>query len=131
GDGITVEELLAALDVALDGFALLRDGAVVYANEAAGKLADPVDLLRRHGVPYHGDDGVLEVRSTRVAADLVAVSCRDISERAQAEEQRHIATDLQHALLPATLPPVEGARHAVRYLPWTSGADVGGDWYDL
>jgi serine phosphatase RsbU (regulator of sigma subunit)/PAS domain-containing protein len=42
-----------------------------------------------------------------------------------------IAADLQRALLPAVLPSVGGARHAVRYLPWTHGADVGGDWYDV
>ena len=47
------------------------------------------------------------------------------------EKQRSIAADLQHALLPAKLPEIAGARHAVRYLPWTSGADVGGDWYDV
>lgn len=45
--------------------------------------------------------------------------------------QRSIAADLQRALLPVDLPPLRGARHAVRYLPWTHGADVGGDWYDV
>lgn len=47
------------------------------------------------------------------------------------EAQRSIAADLQRALLPADLPHLRGARHAVRYLPWTHGADVGGDWYDV
>jgi GAF domain-containing protein/anti-sigma regulatory factor (Ser/Thr protein kinase) len=47
------------------------------------------------------------------------------------EAQRSIAADLQRALLPAALPDLRGARHAVRYLPWTHGADVGGDWYDI
>jgi serine phosphatase RsbU (regulator of sigma subunit)/PAS domain-containing protein/anti-sigma regulatory factor (Ser/Thr protein kinase) len=47
------------------------------------------------------------------------------------EAQRSIAADLQRALLPARLPDLRGARHAVRYLPWTHGADVGGDWYDV
>jgi serine phosphatase RsbU (regulator of sigma subunit)/PAS domain-containing protein/anti-sigma regulatory factor (Ser/Thr protein kinase) len=47
------------------------------------------------------------------------------------EAQRSIAADLQRALLPADLPDLRGARHAVRYLPWTHGADVGGDWYDV
>jgi serine phosphatase RsbU (regulator of sigma subunit)/PAS domain-containing protein/anti-sigma regulatory factor (Ser/Thr protein kinase) len=47
------------------------------------------------------------------------------------EAQRSIAADLQRALLPADLPELRGARHAVRYLPWTHGADVGGDWYDV
>jgi serine phosphatase RsbU (regulator of sigma subunit)/PAS domain-containing protein len=47
------------------------------------------------------------------------------------QAQLSIAADLQRALLPAALPELTGARHAVRYLPWTQGADVGGDWYDV
>jgi serine phosphatase RsbU (regulator of sigma subunit)/PAS domain-containing protein len=47
------------------------------------------------------------------------------------QSQVSIAADLQRALLPAVLPHLNGARHAVRYLPWTRGADVGGDWYDV
>jgi serine phosphatase RsbU (regulator of sigma subunit)/PAS domain-containing protein len=47
------------------------------------------------------------------------------------EAQRAIAADLQRALLPTVLPVLRGARHAVRYLPWTHGTDVGGDWYDV
>jgi serine phosphatase RsbU (regulator of sigma subunit) len=47
------------------------------------------------------------------------------------QAQVSIAADLQRALLPAVLPDLRGARHAVRYLPWSRGADVGGDWYDV
>jgi serine phosphatase RsbU (regulator of sigma subunit) len=65
---------------------------------------------------------------------LAALSglCAQALQRAMLfEAQRSIAEDLQRALLPAVLPRLPGARHAVRYLPWTQGADVGGDWYDL
>jgi serine phosphatase RsbU (regulator of sigma subunit)/PAS domain-containing protein len=47
------------------------------------------------------------------------------------QAQMSIAADLQRTLLPTSLPALRGARHAVRYLPWTHGADVGGDWYDV
>ncbi|TDB78322.1 SpoIIE family protein phosphatase [Micromonospora sp. KC723] len=47
------------------------------------------------------------------------------------QAQMSIAADLQRALLPTELPTLPGARHAVRYLPWTHGADIGGDWYDV
>ncbi|MDG6107143.1 SpoIIE family protein phosphatase [Dactylosporangium aurantiacum] len=47
------------------------------------------------------------------------------------EARTSLASALQRALLPATLPQVPGLRHAARYLPWTHGADVGGDWYDI
>lgn len=41
-----------------------------------------------------------------------------------------IAETLQRSLLPDTLPEIPGLDLAVRYLPATDGADVGGDWYD-
>jgi serine/threonine-protein kinase RsbW len=41
-----------------------------------------------------------------------------------------IAETLQRSLLPAALPQIPGLDLAVRYLPATEGADVGGDWYD-
>jgi PAS domain S-box-containing protein len=41
-----------------------------------------------------------------------------------------IAETLQRSLLPDSLPRIPGLDLAVRYLPATEGADVGGDWYD-
>ena len=41
-----------------------------------------------------------------------------------------IAETLQRSILPDTLPQIPGLDLAVRYLPATQGADVGGDWYD-
>jgi serine phosphatase RsbU (regulator of sigma subunit) len=46
-------------------------------------------------------------------------------------EQRNIAQTLQHALLPDALPEVSGLRVSARYVPATSGVEVGGDWYDV
>jgi serine phosphatase RsbU (regulator of sigma subunit) len=46
-------------------------------------------------------------------------------------EQRNIAQTLQHALLPDALPEVPGLRVSARYVPATSGVEVGGDWYDV
>jgi stage II sporulation SpoE-like protein/GAF domain-containing protein len=43
---------------------------------------------------------------------------------------RAVADILQRSLLPETLPVVPGLDLAVRYLPATDGAAVGGDWYD-
>lgn len=46
-------------------------------------------------------------------------------------EQRTIAQSLQHALLPEQLPVLAGLLASARYVPATSGIDVGGDWYDI
>ena len=47
------------------------------------------------------------------------------------EQQRDIAGILQQALLPRSLPEVEGAIVAVRHRPGRTGTEVGGDFYDL
>jgi len=45
-------------------------------------------------------------------------------------QEHAIAETLQRAVLPDMLPEVPGVDLAVRYLPSTEGANVGGDWYD-
>ncbi|MEV6298697.1 SpoIIE family protein phosphatase [Actinoplanes sp. NPDC051861] len=47
------------------------------------------------------------------------------------ETEHRIATTLQHSLLPQSLPRVPGAIVAGRYVPGSSEARVGGDWYDV
>src|SRR4029079_16273866 len=49
----------------------------------------------------------------------------------QHEQDKHAAHILQTRLLPAALPETPGLRVAVRYLPGTTDAEVGGDWYDV
>jgi PAS domain-containing protein len=44
--------------------------------------------------------------------------------------QQIIAETLQQAMLPVTLPHVDGVDIAASYLPATAGLSVGGDWYD-
>jgi signal transduction histidine kinase/DNA-binding response OmpR family regulator len=46
------------------------------------------------------------------------------------EAEHRIASTLQHSLLPHSLPRMPGAIVASRYLPGSSEAEVGGDWYD-
>ncbi|HEX5202338.1 MAG TPA: SpoIIE family protein phosphatase [Actinoplanes sp.] len=47
------------------------------------------------------------------------------------EAEHRIASTLQHSLLPQSLPRLPGAIVAGRYLPGSSEAEVGGDWYDV
>ncbi len=46
------------------------------------------------------------------------------------DRQRGIAETLQRSLLPERLPRVPGVSIAARYVPGSSGVEVGGDWYD-
>jgi PAS domain S-box-containing protein len=68
------------------------------------------------------DVPVVEELGRRLAAGLVNTD-------AFAREHA-IAETLQRSLLPEDLPQVSGLDLAVRYLPATVGAAVGGDWYD-
>ncbi len=71
-------------------------------------------------------------RRRQQAEHLADVLNRVASENRQMyAEQRSIAQTLQHALLPETLPELDGLRVGARYVPATSGIDVGGDWYDV
>ncbi|WP_405650381.1 SpoIIE family protein phosphatase [Streptomyces sp. NBC_00019] len=47
------------------------------------------------------------------------------------EQEKDLASGLQQAMLPRTIPSVRGADVAVRYRSAALGRDIGGDWYDL
>ncbi len=48
----------------------------------------------------------------------------------QLEQEHSVSTTLQHAIMPGGAPNVAGVEVATRYQP-ASGAEVGGDWYDV
>ncbi len=65
-------------------------------------------------------------------AEQLAVQVSSVLD--QARRHQHEATvshTLQRSLLPGSLPVVEGVELAARYLPATTYAEVGGDWYDV
>ncbi len=62
---------------------------------------------------------------------LAGLSAQALQRALLFEARTSMAAALQRALLPADLPAMPGLRHAVRYLPWTHGVEVGGDWYDI
>ncbi|MEU9480906.1 SpoIIE family protein phosphatase [Streptomyces sp. NPDC048191] len=76
--------------------------------------------------PHHfteKDRGVLTALAGLIAQAL---------ERARLYDSEYaVAHGLQQALLPHRLPKVPGIRIVARYLPATSGMDIGGDWYDV
>jgi PAS domain S-box-containing protein len=56
---------------------------------------------------------------------------QDITEDKTAQREHRIAETLQRSLLPDRLPEIPGVTLAARYVPATSDAEVGGDWYDV
>ncbi|MEU7871491.1 SpoIIE family protein phosphatase [Dactylosporangium sp. NPDC049140] len=93
-------------------------------------LAAAGDVLGTLVIGYGSPREFDEAERANLAA--FAAVCAQAMQRALLfEAQLSIAGELQRALLPAELPQVPGLRHAARYLPWTHGADVGGDWYDV
>jgi len=103
------------------------------ANAAAGPDA-VLPLPDTSGAPlgelsvWSGRDGGPEPVLLTQLARLIGLRL----ENARLYEAEHrIAGTLQHSLLPSSLPRVPGAIIASRYLPGSTEAEVGGDWYDV
>ncbi len=104
---------------------LMRPRSAISTPLLAGQ--DPlgvIALYRGAGRPpfTETDVSVVEELGRRLAVGLANT---DTFAREHA-----IAETLQRALLPDALPEIPGLDLAVRYLPATEGAAVGGDWYD-
>jgi PAS domain S-box-containing protein len=104
---------------------LMRPRSAISTPLLAGK--DPlgvIALYRGAGRPpfTETDVSVVEELGRRLAVGLANT---DTFAREHA-----IAETLQRSLLPDALPQIAGMDLAVRYLPATEGATVGGDWYD-
>ena len=90
-----------------------------------------------HRVPVLIGAAVIDRDPLRWTSFVVDLTSRQRAEQERAEllggtfaREHAIAETLQRALLPDALPQIPGLDLAVRYLPATEGASVGGDWYD-
>ncbi|RZU30549.1 serine phosphatase RsbU (regulator of sigma subunit) [Blastococcus saxobsidens] len=84
---------------------------VLLVGRPAGRAHTPEDLL------------LIEDIARRAA--LAVQNARSVEEHVQVSQM------LQAALLPRALPRVPGVDFAAEYLPASTGADVGGDFYDV
>lgn len=66
-----------------------------------------------------------------LAEDLARRAALAIDTSLLYQREHETALTLQRALLPDTLPEVDGVEIASRYLPAEAGLEVGGDWYDV
>ncbi|WP_285683314.1 SpoIIE family protein phosphatase [Actinoplanes sp. NBRC 103695] len=91
-------------------------------------LLDTAGVERGELSVWEGSAGVPEPALLTQLARLIGLRL----ENARLYEAEHrIASTLQHSLLPAFLPRMPGAIVAARYLPGSTEAEVGGDWYDV
>jgi PAS domain S-box-containing protein len=111
--------------VAISFLKLMRPNSAIATALLAGQDAlGVIALYRGAGRPAftETDVSVVEELGRRLAVGLANT---DTFAREHA-----IAETLQRSLLPDALPRLPGLDLAVRYLPATEGAAVGGDWYD-
>lgn len=110
------QELLAVYDEL--GFG----AAIVVPLYARDRTLGSLTLMSRSRT-YDSSDLAL-------VADLARRAALTVDNARLYEREHRAAEQLQRSLLPRLL-PVEGLDAAARYLPGSSGAQVGGDWYDL
>ncbi|MQY07841.1 SpoIIE family protein phosphatase [Actinomadura macrotermitis] len=118
-----------------------RAGAAeMFARVLTGERVPPFETerLTRDGERIDVELTVWPVHDASGAVVGICKSAHDITARKSAErelrnlyeQQRHIALTLQRSLMEMPQPP-PGADTAFRYRPATSGAGVGGDWFDI
>ncbi|MFC4907629.1 GAF domain-containing SpoIIE family protein phosphatase [Actinomadura gamaensis] len=94
-------------------------------------MAEP--LLDPLGGPVALHTVFQDVSQRRRSDEMLAATRQQLQrERQRIAEERHIAVELQRAILPLPRGPrtLPGLRVAVRYLPAQSQTRVGGDWYE-
>ena len=116
-----------ALVTAGDWLTIVPDSTLagdVYLVVARTKLGRPPASIAvdRAGVSGDEDRQILRQLAQSVALGVEAL-------RSVAEEHL-VALTLQRSFLPAALPAIPGAATAVRYLPASDQAEVGGDFYE-
>ena len=72
----------------------------------------------------------LSEEERRFVESLTAQAAQALDRATHFESEQTIAETLQRSVLPDSLPLVEGAQLAARYLPGTAELEVGGDWFD-
>lgn len=107
---------------------------VLTGPHARSVLAVPLTAVtQRLGVIVMGRDADRPPFADRDIAMAEELSRRLATALAHADaftRDHEVAETLARSLLPETLPAVGGLDLAVRYLPASDGAAVGGDWYD-
>jgi anti-sigma regulatory factor (Ser/Thr protein kinase) len=77
-----------------------------------------------------GESSTGGVEAEAVLTQLAQVAATRLDNALLYEREHRVAETLQRSLLPESLPELAGVELAALYLPGSSEASVGGDWYD-
>ncbi|MFI9011578.1 SpoIIE family protein phosphatase [Actinosynnema sp. NPDC053489] len=120
--------------VGTDAADLVVSGRGTAGGGAGADVVTEVWQVRR------GDGTVIALElSIQITPTGLQAIGRDVTERQRAEAERElllrreheIAEALQRSLLPRELPASDRLATAARYLPASTHAQIGGDWYDV
>ncbi len=144
--GVPLEHPYPATEVARTGRARYVASAAEFRSAQQG-TADPIPAGGRQAWAFlplavagevlgalvvgYDEPRTFDPDERATLAALAGLSAQAMQRALLFEARTSMAATLQRALLPATLPATPGLRHAARYLPWTHGVEVGGDWYDI
>ncbi|MGH7717182.1 MAG: PP2C family protein-serine/threonine phosphatase, partial [Vulcanimicrobiaceae bacterium] len=99
------------------------------------QLAQNAELLSvgSRTQPIRGNDEIAKLdRAYHDVTQRMMSSLEDRERALEAYERQHaVAITLQRALLPESLPEIDGLRIDGAYIPAAVGAEIGGDWYDV
>jgi serine phosphatase RsbU (regulator of sigma subunit)/anti-sigma regulatory factor (Ser/Thr protein kinase) len=137
--GSVAAHLCDYCEIDLIGSALGREHRCVNAGTPPASSAPAQDAILENITDGHEKLGTITCRSSQGAFDdaarkAVAVLAAEIgavlAARVVIRREHRVADRLQRALLPGTLPIVDGAEFHASYRPASDEAEVGGDWYD-
>ncbi|MFF4030869.1 SpoIIE family protein phosphatase [Streptomyces sviceus] len=99
--------------------------ALMVPLRARGVTLGLVHFLRHRTAESFSEDDLL------LAEEIVARAAVSVDNARRYTHERRTALTLQRSLLPERPPDLAAMEVAYRYLPAGSGADVGGDWFDV
>ncbi|HEY1635121.1 MAG TPA: GAF domain-containing SpoIIE family protein phosphatase [Acidimicrobiales bacterium] len=123
------DDVLVASARTLDQLAVYRSlglrSLLVVPLQARGEVLGTLTLGSAGSERHFDEDDLALARDLGRRAGLAVDNARLY------QREHRTAAVLQQALLPKQLAAVPGLALAARYLPATTGAEVGGDWYDV
>jgi PAS domain S-box-containing protein len=123
------DEMLQEGAIDADHLRLMRElglaSVMIVPLRARGRVLGAITLVASDPSRRYGP------RDVALAEDLARRAALAIENAMLYQREHDAALTLQRALLPQSLPDLDGVTTAVRYEPAAPGTEVGGDWYEV